>query len=340
MWLGAGVAALVIAGAWWMTAMPGRSRAVPPGPLDGEEEQIRRRALAHVRVLAGEIGERNMFLPHRLAAAARYLEQTLAELGYTVASQELVAAGHTVRNLEVERPGRSRPGEIIVVGAHYDSVLGSPGANDNATGAAAALEIARLLRREDLDRTVRCVFFVNEEPPFFLGEAMGSRAYARRARQRRERIAGMFSLETLGYYSDLPGSQSYPFPFGLLYPRTGNFVGFVGNLRSRGLVRQAVGAFRRRAAFPSEGVAAPGWITGIGWSDHRAFWEQGYRAVMVTDTALFRYRAYHTADDTPDKVRYDLLARVVGGLYRTIVDLSGLKQGGLSRSATGRTGRY
>jgi hypothetical protein len=169
---------------------------------------------------------------------------------------------------------------------------------------------------------VRFVFFVNEEPPFFMTSDMGSLRYARRCRDRGERIVAMLSLETMGCFSDEEGSQRYPFPFSLLYPSRGNFIAFVGNLASRRLVRLAVGSFRRHASIPSEGAAAPGWITGIGWSDHWSFWKQGYPAVMVTDTALFRYEHYHTSLDTPDRVQYGQLARVVAGLEKVIVDLA------------------
>jgi hypothetical protein len=165
---------------------------------------------------------------------------------------------------------------------------------------------------------------VNEEPPFYLTGEMGSLVHARLARQRGEAIVAMLSIETVGYYTDAERSQHYPFPFGLLYPSQGNFVGFVGNLGSRGLVRRAIGAFRRAAAFPSEGLAAPAFIPGIGWSDHWSFWQQGYPAAMVTDTAVFRYGPYHTKADTPEKVSYDALARVVAGLERVVADLAGV----------------
>lgn len=318
-----GLLVLAAFAVWWVTGMPGRPHQGPRAPLSGEEAEIRAQVEAHVRMLAGEIGERNLSRPDRLAAAASYVAAQLSELGYAVASQEFDAAGVTVRNLEAERRGSGRAEELVIVGAHYDSVVGSPGANDNATGVAATLEIARLLTRVSGPRTVRCVLFVNEEPPYFPAGPMGSRVYARRARERGERIVAMLSLETIGYYSDEPGSQLYPFPLGLFYPSTGNFVGFVGNLRSRRLVRRAIASFRRHTAFPSEGAAAPGWIMGVGWSDHRSFWEEGYPAIMVTDTALFRYPAYHTEQDTPDKLVYDRTARVVAGLYRVILDLAG-----------------
>jgi hypothetical protein len=307
---------------WWMTAMPGQTPIGELPPLDRRERELERRLEGHVRTLGGDIGERNVFRPARLDAAAEYLETSLRGLAHRVESQPFEAAGVPVRNLEVEQTGRSTPDEIIVVGAHYDSVIGSPGANDNATGVAAVIELSRLLAERELPRTVRFVLFVNEEPPFFLTGDMGSLHYARRARERSERVVAMFSLETIGYFSDEEASQHYPFPFRFFYPSRGNFLGFVGNLSSRQLVRRAVGSFRRHSPVPSEALAAPGWITGVGWSDHWSFWQHGYPGVMVTDTALFRYEPYHTARDTPDRVRYEHLARVVAGLEKVVVDLA------------------
>ena len=213
--------------------------------------------------------------------------------------------------------------EIVIVGAHYDSVVGSPGANDNGSGVAATLELARLLKGTTFKRTLRLVWFVNEEPPFFPGADMGSRRYAARSRERGERIAAMFSLETIGFYSDAAGSQHYPPPLGMFYPNRGNFLAFVSNVGSRGLLRIAVGAFRRHAAFPSEGVAAPAAVPGVGWSDHASFWAEGYPALMVTDTAPYRYPHYHLGSDTPDKVDYARLARVVTGLRGMIAEVAG-----------------
>ncbi|MFQ5960000.1 MAG: M28 family peptidase, partial [Candidatus Methylomirabilales bacterium] len=267
----------------------------------------------HVVMLAGEIGERNIWHPEGLHASVDYIGKTLTGLGYEVARQEFKVQGATVANLEVERTGTSLPQEIVIIGAHYDSVIGCPGANDNASGVAAVLEIARLLATAELSRTVRFVAFVNEEPPFFLTGDMGSRVYAARSRQRGEHVVAMLSLETIGYYSENRWSQRYPFPFSLFYPSTANFIGFVGNFSSRRLVRRAIGTFREQTPFPSEGLAAPEWVTGVGWSDHWSFWKEGYPAIMVTDTALFRYDYYHTPQDTPDKLDYPRMARVVTG---------------------------
>jgi hypothetical protein len=308
---------------WYVTGMPGTSHRGPLPPLGDPEREIQRQIEIHVETLAGEIGERNVWRLSALDGAARYIEETLQLLGYTVDRQPYEAHGTTVSNLDTELRGARSPDEIVVIGAHYDSVMGCPGANDNGTGVAAVLEVARLLHDRKLDRTVRFAAFVNEEPPFCFTGDMGSRVYARRARQRKENIVAMLSVETIGCYSDVPKSQRYPFPFGLFYPKTGNFIAFVGNMTSRRLVRRCVAAFRRHAAFPSEGAAAPGYLPGIFWSDHWSFWRERYRAVMVTDTAPFRYAHYHTPLDTPEKVDYEMTARVVAGLASVVEELAG-----------------
>jgi hypothetical protein len=302
----------------FMILMPGRSHRGALPPLTAAQRELRDRLEAHVRRLAGEIGARNVGQPEALERSACWLEESLAGLGYAPGALRFRCEDREVRNVEAERRGRDA--ELVIVGAHYDSVGACPGANDNATGVAAALELARRFRDRAPARTIRFVFFVNEEPPHFQTEMMGSLVYARRCRVRQERVAAMLSLETLGCYA---GRQRYPFPFSLFYPSEGNFVGFVGNLGSRALVRRAIGAFRRHAAFPSEGVAAPAWIPGIGWSDQWAFWEQGFPAVMVTDTAPYRYPHYHTLGDTPDRVDFEGLARVVDGLAAVVEELAG-----------------
>ncbi len=313
--------------------MPGRSfRGTPTAPTAAERELAT--ALAgHVNTLAGDIGERNLGRYEALCAAANYVDVTLNVIGLDVVRQSFQVDGRPVHNLVSTLPGRGDTDEIVVVGAHYDSAPGTPGANDNATGVAAMLEIARALAgRDDLQRTVQLVAFVNEEPPHFQTDRMGSLVHARSLASADARVVAMLSLETMGYYRDEPGSQSYPSPLSLVYPDRGDFVALVGNLRSRPLVRRAIGVFRRTTAFPSEGVAAPGGIPGIGWSDHWAFWQSGYPAVMITDTALFRYPFYHRADDTPDAIDPERLARVVGGVIEVVVDLAGTTPAGATRS--------
>jgi Zn-dependent M28 family amino/carboxypeptidase len=313
---------VMLAGIWFVTGMPGSSWSGPLPPLTANEQLIRDNLKRHVEELAGRIGERNVWRPHTMAATARYIRQTLEDTGYLVSAQPFASRGQTVANIEAILPGHGAANEIIVVGAHYDTVVGSPGADDNASGVAALLELARLLAGSMLLRTVRFVAFANEEAPFFYGDEMGSNLYVARAQARGERIEAMLSLETLGYFTAQPGSQQYPFPFSLFYPNTGNFIGFVGNLSSRPLVRKAVATFRASTAFPAEGVAAPSGIEGIHWSDHWSFWEAGYPAIMVTDTAPFRYPYYHTAIDTPGQLDYTGLARVTGGLVEVVKALA------------------
>ena len=318
-----GVPILALVAVWAIVVrMPGRSFAGPLPSLSADEEATRERLEAHVTELAGRIGERHYRRPAALAAAAAYIEGELGALGYEVASQPFDADGQRFRNLEVTLPGRTRPDEVVVIGGHYDSVVGTPGADDNATGTAAVLELAGLLRAVPLARTVRLVAFVNEEPPFFLTERMGSRVYAREARRRGDRITAMLSLETIGHYTSAPGSQQYPPPLNLAYPSRGDFIGFVGNVASRALVRRTVATFRRHARFPSQGVAAPASIPGVYWSDHASFWREGYPAVMVTNTAPFRNPAYHSSADTPDRVDYARMARVVHGLAAVVRELA------------------
>ena len=302
--------------------MPKKSYSGPFQPLSDDEETTRRHLEKHLNVLAKEIGERNVWQYQGLQSSASYIEGVFTQLGYEVKRQAYKGEDVTVTNLEAELPGSTLPDEIIVIGAHYDSVSGCPGANDNASGVAGLIEAARLLSNNKLSRTVRFVAFVNEEPPFFQTSLMGSRVYASRSKQLGERIIAMLSLETIGYYSDEEGSQRYPFPFSFFYPDVANFIGFVGNLSSRGLVHQAITTFRENTSFPSEGTAAPGWVTGVGWSDHWSFWKAGYPAIMITDTALFRYNYYHSPADTPDKIDTARMARVVNGIARIIADLA------------------
>ena len=210
----------------------------------------------------------------------------------------------------------------VIVGAHYDSVSGTVGANDNATGVAATLELARWLQGSHLRRTIRFVFFVNEEPPYFQTGQMGSRVYARKLKHDGVPVSAMISLETIGYYSDAPGSQKYPPLLNLLYPSHGDFIAFVGNSKSRDVVRRATRAFRESAKFPSEGIAAPANWPGIGWSDQWSFWQEGWPGIMVTVPLHFGIPYYHTSFDTADKVDFDRMARVVDGLRNVVASLA------------------
>lgn len=312
-----------------MIRMPGHSyNGPPPAPTLARLSLID--ALTQdVSTLAQTIGPRNVFYTKGLQEAEAWIESTLREIGYDVDRQTFnvsldpgLIKDHPCTNLIVDRPGSTRADEIIIIGAHYDTFDASPGANDNATGVAATLALARAFVRATPQRTLRFVFFVNEEPPFFQTDQMGSLVYARSCRKRGDDVYAMLSLETLGFFSDAPDSQSYPSLLGLLYPDTGNFIGFVGNVRSRSRVREVIRSFRGHARIPSEGAAIPGWITGAGWSDHWAFWKQGYPGLMVTDTAPFRYPHYHLVSDRPDQIDFERMSLVVEGLAQVIDELT------------------
>jgi Zn-dependent M28 family amino/carboxypeptidase len=312
-----GLAALIL----WivrMTSMPSRSYAGELAPLSAEQAELSAHLSQHVKYLSETIGERNLWKAGTLEAGAGYIRSNLQEAGYSVREQSYSVAGHAASNLEAKVEGSDGGKNTVIIGAHYDSVRGSPGANDNATGVAAVLELARLLRDSKPRTALRFVLFVNEEPPFFQTDSMGSLVYARQLRRDEIAVSAMFSLETIGFYSDAPGSQKYPPPLGLFYPSRGNFIGFVGNPSSRALLSRAIRRFRETTRFPSEGVAAPGEWLGIGWSDHWSFWQQEYPAIMITDTAPFRYPYYHSPFDTDEHVDFARMARVVDGIRRVI----------------------
>ena len=323
--LGAAGVLLVIAVvvSWWsMIRMPGRSWNGPLPQLTGAQTALRHELQRYVEALAADIGERSVFQPGRLAAAERFIETTFADAGYTVQRHPFDVLGVTCVNLSAAIQGTDRPDEIVIVGGHYDTVFDCPGANDNGSGIAATLALARALRDHAPARTIRFVAFVNEEPPLFQTPQMGSLVYAKACRDKDENVVAMLSIETIGFYSDTTGSQDYPVPIGLFYPSRGDFIAFVGNYKSRRLVREVVGSFRRQAKFPSQGGALPGGLPGVGWSDHWSFWQVGYPALMVTDTAPFRYPHYHRPSDTPDKLDYERMARVVDGLRAVVEELA------------------
>jgi Zn-dependent M28 family amino/carboxypeptidase len=326
LWLAlAALAFTLLASLIWvlrMTRMPLKSYAGQLPSLTTEQLEIANHLSQHVKYLSETIGERNLTKAGTLQATTDYLQSQLRLNGYSVKEQTHSVQGHHVRNLEVIIPGRDATEGTVVVGAHYDSVAGSPGANDNASGVAAVLELAHVWKAAPQRKPIRLVLFVNEEPPFFQTADMGSLVYARQLQSEHISVSAMISLETIGYYSDVVGSQKYPAMLSPLYPDRGNFIAFVGNPESRNLVRRCVRKFRETSKFPSEGIAAPADWPGVGWSDHWSFWQQNYPAIMVTDTALFRYRYYHTPFDTPDRVDFEKMARVLQGVQRVVESLA------------------
>ena len=316
--------ALTLTLIWFlMIWMPGQSYSGALGKLTPEEVSLGQTLERDITTLAK--GARSN--PESLEIAAQYIEKRFGEAGLTTQRQTYSIGDESYSNIIAEISGREHPEQIILVGAHYDTAYTTPGANDNASGVAAILALAERFGPTQGEtrpaRTIRFVAFVNEEPPYFHTENMGSLVYARQAKADGDDILAMLSLETLGYYSDEPGSQKYPSPLNWFYPDTGNFIAFIGDVGSRKLVRTSIHDWRDKVQFPSEGAALPRGIPGIGWSDHWSFWQVGYPAVMVTDTATYRDPRYHTDDDRPEYIDGDRLPRVVKGLGQLIGDFVG-----------------
>lgn len=272
----------------------------------------------HVERLAGLIGPRHPGNLRAFTAAAEFVERELIDAGYNVVRQTYLAGGQEVANIIAELPGDTRCDEIVLVGAHYDTVETTPGADDNASAVAVMIEVARLFRNRKPRRTVRFVSFACEEPPHFHSGEMGSQVYARECRAHGEAIRGMLCLEMVGYYTSEVGSQqippSIPSVFHPLLPRRGNFLAAVGNLRSWKLLWQFRRGFKKAVRFPLLSLALPESIHEIRLSDNSSFWDQGYPALMLTDTSFLRNPNYHLASDLPETLDYDRMAQVVTGV--------------------------
>ena len=296
------------------TAKPAADSKVKENELDFEAP-----LKAHVEHLATKIGERNLTKYDQLCEAADYIESELKDYGFEPTRQTFKVRGLECYNIAAEIKGSKTPDEIMIVGAHYDSAEGTPGANDNGSGTAAMLVLAKHFSKSKPERTLRFVAFTNEEPPYFqTQDEMGSWVYAEMCRLEDQNIVGVFSLETMGYFTDEEDSQHYPSPLDRLYPSTGNFIGFVGNIGSGKLMRKTLKCFKANSEVPAEGASLPGSVPGVGWSDHWSFWQEGYEGIMITDTAPYRYPHYHKTTDTPDKLNFPVFAKVVEGLVEPV----------------------
>ena len=280
-----------------------------------------RRLERDVRAIVADFGPRDHLHPENLERVADYIENAMKGAGARVTSQRYDVAGKPYRN--VIASFGPVDGERIVVGAHYDTFGAQPGADDNASGAAGLVELARLLTGVPLKIRVDLVAFTLEEPPHFRADSMGSAVHAKSLRKDGVALRGMIALEMIGYFSDAPGSQQYPsYLLSWMYPSRGNFIGVIGNFGSAMLVRKVAVAMRSATPLPVEGLASPRFVTGVDFSDHASYWDAGYDAVMITDTAFFRYPHYHTMTDTPDRLDYARMAQVVQGVRAAVLALS------------------
>ncbi len=292
-----------------------------------EHLEIEQRLRDHVEMLAGKIGPRHVGDPPSMRQAVEYIREQFSRAGYPVTEQSYPVAETEAANLIARIEGTDRSGETVVLGAHYDTVPTTPGADDNASAVAVLLETARLLRDLPSRRTIHFVAFACEELPHYHTMTMGSQVYARRCRERGERIRGMICLEMVGYFTDEPNSQGYPdeMPKWLrwIFPRRGNFLAAVGNLRSWRLGIAFRRGFKRATRFPLYSISLPEFLGFIRRSDNSSFWDQNYSALMITDTSYLRNAHYHQPTDLPDTLDYRAMTQVTIGVAGAVSWLAG-----------------
>jgi hypothetical protein len=277
----------------------------------------------HVEHLTVHIGSRSIYGYGNVEATRRYIVSCLESFGYIPQLQEFSYDGKVYSNVIVSTNGRTRPDETVIIGAHYDTVEGTPGADDNASAVAILLEMCRMLKDFTPGRTLKLVFFVLEEPPVFRTEHMGSYIYASSAKETHENITAMISLEMLGYYSNKKGGQTFPVPLmSLMYSSTPDFIAVVGNLKSRNLVGSVSNSLARNCGVPVETLSTMSFVPGVDFSDHWSFWKMEYPAVMITDTAFYRNPNYHTERDTIDTLDFEKMLDLLKGLAGVAKDLT------------------
>lgn len=311
--------ALILAASACVHRAPGTVHESSSEPLTADQRQLRDELRRDVEALSVGIGPRSAQTLAKVLEAERWIIAELETAGITPRRDEIDLGSLAVANIEATFPGTSAADEIVLIGAHYDTVAGSPGANDNASGVALLLAAARRLTDLETQRSTRLVFFANEEPPLSFGMQMGSRLYAERARARGDDIVLMISVDSIGYYTDARGSQKGR-PF---LPSRGNFVAFGGNRENQALVDRVVALFQRHSRFPSLGLATD--IKAINRSDHSSFWNQGYPAIFMSDTSEARDPHYHKPSDVADNLDYDQMARMAEGFLRFLQTLAAVE---------------
>ncbi len=311
------IIALLLIALWFWVTQPLLSRATPSSQRMVDPARLE----THVRTLSLELGPRNESNPQKLDLVADYIKYEFIQTNAVVSQQTYQVNGNTYRNVIAEFGPDSE--ERIVVGAHYDTAGPLPGADDNASGVAGLIELAHLLARQQPPLRVELVAFTLEEPPYFRTPNMGSSVHAKSLRTQNKRVRAMLCLEMIGYFSDEPNSQHFPAAaLSAFYPSTGNYIGVVGRLSDWSLVRHIKATMRNASHLPVYSINAPSFVSGVDFSDHVNYWDAGYSALMITDTAFYRNRHYHTAQDTPEKLDYKRMAMVVEGVYAAVVELA------------------
>lgn len=314
--LGAALLGLPLLAGFWLTQPLVRTRVVTGVPAVSEA-----RLRADVERLSVDFRPRDHRHPANLDRVADHVAEAFRAAGGRVTEQVFEVPGCTTRNVSARFGPEA--GARVMVGAHYDAYRDLPAADDNASGVAGLLELARILGERPPAGPVELVAYSLEEPPHFGTGDMGSAHHARALRTSGAAVTAMLSLEMIGFFSDEPGSQAFPVPFvGALYPDRGSFIAVVGRLGDGGLVRRVKGAMRGAAPLDVRSMTAPRSVPGIDFSDHHPYWDAGFPAVMITDGAFFRNRAYHTEGDTADRLDYHRMAQVVQGVWGAVQALS------------------
>jgi len=320
------IVVIVLAAAGWSWEVwrpaPGESFAGAIPEATVVELTLAERLAADVTTLSSEFGERTLRRYESLSAAGDWIADELVARGLSVQRQELQVDGKTVYNIEAAVPGTTWPDELIVVGAHYDTVMGSPGANANGSGVAAVLALAEALGQQPLPRGMRFVFFTCGQRPYMLTERMGSLAWARATEAAGQEVVGMLSLDSLGYFTEEPDSEHLPRDVAAFFPSVGNYVAVVGDLSSATLGNQVIGKFREVASVPSQlGLGLQSWDA-VAWSDHWSFWQCDWPAVVITDTGPYRDPAFNRWNDTAERLDYETMARIVSALQTVVEHLA------------------
>jgi Zn-dependent M28 family amino/carboxypeptidase len=276
---------------------------------------------AHVQKLSVDLMPRDERHHENLDRTAEYIKGELQKFSTSVSDQVFQVEGRSFRNVIAEFGPETA--ERVIVGAHYDAAGPYPGADDNASGIAGLIELGRLLSEQPLKTRVELVAFSLEEPPYFRTTGMGSAVHASSLKKAGVKVRMMFSLEMIGYFSDATDSQAFPAAIlTLFYPSRGNFIAVVGRTSEGLLVRRVKRAMREASPLPAYSISAPSFIPGIDFSDQVNYWDAGYHAIMITDTAFYRNRNYHTQNDTAEKLDYTKMAMVVQGVFASVVDIA------------------
>lgn len=271
----------------------------------------------HVEKISNEFYPRSHANLNNLNKTADYIKSEFEKSGGKVSEQKYRLEGSEFRNIIVKFGEES--GDRLIVGAHYDSCGDTVGADDNASGVAGLIELAHQLGKDKITKQIELVAYTLEEPPYFATTGMGSYVHAKSLRDNNVKVSLMISLEMIGYFSDEENSQDFPVSIlKLFYPTKGNFISIVGNFMNGLSVRKVKSAMQCSGNLPVYSTNVPKFIPGVDFSDHRNYWIFGYDAIMVTDTAFYRNKNYHTTADTPEKLDYNKMAKVVDGVYKFI----------------------